>query len=224
MTGLVVGSGAVYRDVCKWIYEHNIHTVHCMDRTSPDIWQEVAGAEWVYLVTDAPTGETKRLLGKCLSHRVPGTLVLVDSSITPIRDLVTAQELPSDLALLHLFVPLQHLSLAEICANGETAERAEFLAKSVFKRQTLRCSDRSGFVANRMALSLSALTIWSGWARELPPSSCDATFKAVTGSKAGPFLLWDLLGHNAFVSLVQDLYSGGPSIRPAKVREYECFR
>ncbi len=162
----------------------------------------------------------KTLLLERLGGLLPAeTLLASNTSTIPITALAASSGRPGRFAGLHFFNPVPVMPLVELIpgllSEEETLDLLEEFARRLGK-ETVRCKDRPGFIANRLLLPLL-----SGAIRLLDEGTAEAEAidRAMTLGAAhpmGPLRLADLVGLDVVLHALESMHAelGEAALKP----------
>lgn len=153
--------------------------------------------------------EAKRSLFKALELYLPESCIFAsNTSSLSITAIASACSHPQRLLGLHFFNPVAKLRLIELIPALQTSSTALTTVQNLFaasSHQLLLASDSPGFIVNHAGrgYGLEALRIWQEQVAE--PAQIDTIMRAA-GFKLGPFELFDLVGLDVSLPVMQAIY------------------
>ena len=153
----------------------------------------------------------RRLFGELDEATQPGALLATNTSSLPITSIARAVRDPGRVVGLHFFNPVLQMGLVEVIAGHHT--RAETLARATefaraLGKTVVASRDSPGFVTSRaiaVELNEAAWMLYEGVATR---EDIDAAYKLGFHHPMGPFELFDLVGLDTALAILDVLWDG----------------
>ncbi|MDP3962941.1 MAG: 3-hydroxyacyl-CoA dehydrogenase family protein [bacterium] len=127
----------------------------------------------------------------------PNAIIASNTSSLPIAQLAAATARPDRVLGMHFFNPPIRMDLVELVRGAETSKItmsiAEAFCREQLQRQTIRVTDRPGFIVNRLLIPYFNEAALAIELYDVDPHQIDAEAKAY-GWPMGPFELLDFVG------------------------------
>lgn len=227
----IAGSGAIARGIARVAAPAGEVVLWARSDSSADAARdEVGGARVVtdlaelgscsYIVeavVEDPDVKRELLprLGELLGD--DGILASTTSSLS-IEELARASARPERFVGLHVFNPVEQMSLVELVfpasASDDTRARSEALCEALGKTP-VQVPDTPGFVVNRLLFPLLFNAVRLLEEHDLAPDTVDACMKLGAGHPMGPLRLLDFVGLDVSAAIGEQI---GEDV-PARVRD-----
>jgi 3-hydroxybutyryl-CoA dehydrogenase len=152
--------------------------------------------------------EAVAMISKVLTD--PDAIIASNTSSIPIMKLGTAIDRPGHVIGLHFFNPVPVLPLVEVVAslttNPRTRDRVESFVTRRLGKQTIRSSDRSGFVVNALLVPYLIAAIRMVESGAATPADVDSGMKLGCAHPMGPLELADLIGLDTVMAIAESMY------------------
>lgn len=149
----------------------------------------------------------------------PAAILASNTSTIPITSLASATSRPERVAGLHFFNPVPVMPLVEVIPGLATAETTVAWLESFARRlgkETIRCKDRPGFIANRLLLPFLNEAIELLDEGTATREDIDRTMTLGTAHPMGPLQLADMVGLDVVLHALEAMQSElGEHYRPA---------
>ena len=169
-------------------------------------------------VKQALIGRLDRLLG-------PAAILATNTSALSIGAIASAAGAHPERVLgLHFFNPAPVMALVEVVAGRQTAGwvvEAAVALVSDWGRTAVRCSDRPGFIVNRVNRPFTIQALRELESGESTVVGIDTALRA-EGFPLGPFQLMDLIGIDVNLAAATGVWEGfnlAPRFRPSPIQE-----
>ncbi|CAM01213.1 3-hydroxyacyl-CoA dehydrogenase [Saccharopolyspora erythraea NRRL 2338] len=140
----------------------------------------------------------------------PDAILASNTSSIPIAKLAAATERPAQVMGIHFFNPVPVLKLVELVpsllTSEETVRRASDFATEQLGKQTIRATDRSGFVVNALLVPylLSAIRMLEGG--HATAEDIDNGMVLGCAHPMGPLALSDLVGLDTLKAIADSMH------------------
>ena len=141
----------------------------------------------------------------------PDAILASNTSSIPIAQLADATDRPDKVVGIHFFNPVPVLKLVELVpsllTSEETLERAAAFATEQLGKQTIRATDRSGFIVNALLVPylLSAVRMYEGG--HATAEDIDNGMVLGCAHPMGPLALSDLVGLDTLKAIADSMYA-----------------
>lgn len=183
-----------------------------------DDLERIKHCDWIIEAVVEKLEIKQSLFENVEKYRTPGTLISSNTSGIPIHLMARGRsaDFRKHFCGTHFFNPVRFMRLLEIIPSPETSpEVVEFLMKygdKTLGKQTVRCKDTPGFIANRIGFfSSEAITNLTA-EYDLTIEEVDALTGTVIGRpKTGTFRLKDLIGVDVSPNTAQAMMENLPN-------------
>lgn len=179
---------------------------------------KVASCDWIIEVIAEKAVLKQQLYERLEAVRKPGTIVTSNTSGIPLRVLCDkrSEDFRKHFLGTHFFNPPRYLRLLEIIPGPDTQpDIVEFMmdfGQRFLGKQTVRCKDTPGFIANRIGVVYMARVMELAEASGLSIGTVDRlTGPALGRPKTGTFRLADLVGLDTAEFVTAGLRDNCPS-------------
>jgi 3-hydroxybutyryl-CoA dehydrogenase len=141
----------------------------------------------------------------------PGAIIASNTSSIPIMRLGTATDRPGNVIGLHFFNPVPVLPLVEVVSSlttsPRTRERVESFVTKVLGKQTIRATDRAGFVVNALLVPYLLAAIRMVESGAASAADVDSGMTLGCAHPMGPLKLADLIGLDTVQAIAESMYA-----------------
>lgn len=182
-----------------------------------DDLHKIKDYDWIIEVIIERLDIKQSLFEKVEKYRTPGTLISSNTSGIPIHMMAEgrSEDFKKHFCGTHFFNPPRYLRLLEIIPTADTSsEVVDFFmhfGDIVLGKQTVKCKDTPGFIANRVGVYGLAKILEITQELGLTISEVDKLTGPATGRpKTGTFRLSDLVGIDVIDKVMKGLKANAP--------------
>jgi 3-hydroxybutyryl-CoA dehydrogenase len=141
----------------------------------------------------------------------PAAVLASNTSSIPITRLAAATARPERVIGMHFFNPVPVLPLVELIPSlltgAQTLDRARAFATDRLGKQTIRATDRAGFVVNALLIPYLLAAVRMVEAGFASAEDVDAAMMAGCAHPMGPLALTDLIGLDTAAAVATSMYA-----------------
>ncbi len=182
-----------------------------------DDMPKIADCDWIIEVVVENLDIKRQIFEQVDKYRKPGSLVTSNTSGIPIHLMAEGRsdDFRKHFCGTHFFNPPRYMRLLEIIPHDETSPEVIDFFMSYgdwhLGKQTVRCKDTPGFIANRIGVIAMARIFELAYELGLSLSEVDKlTGPAIGRPKTGTFRLGDLVGHDTTAKVLMGLKQNLP--------------
>ncbi|ODU04355.1 MAG: 3-hydroxybutyryl-CoA dehydrogenase [Pseudonocardia sp. SCN 72-86] len=138
-------------------------------------------------------------------------VIASNTSSIPIMKLATATDRPGNVVGLHFFNPVPVMPLVEVVGSLTTSPRTRDRVESFVTRrlgkQTIRATDRAGFVVNALLVPYLLAAVRMVESGTATAADVDAGMRLGCAHPMGPLELCDLIGLDTVTAIAESMYA-----------------